>query len=100
MLKTLKPYLQTNQTEHKFNLQANFIITEQLQDIEKTSNEILKAQETFLDQKIKDINTIRTQSRPKLNPKTAIYRPSSPFILHLEPQISYDSIQLSGVKFL
>ena len=31
-----------NQTRHNFNLHAIFIITEQLQDIEKTSNEILK----------------------------------------------------------
>ena len=31
-----------NQTRHNFNLHPIFIITEQLQDIEKTSNEILK----------------------------------------------------------
>ena len=31
-----------NQTGHNFNLYTKFIITEQLQDIEKTSNEILK----------------------------------------------------------
>ena len=32
----------SNQTRHNFNLHPIFIITEQLQDIEKTSNEILK----------------------------------------------------------
>ena len=40
-----------NQTGHKFNPHAKFIITEQLQDIEKTSSDILKerlkTRETF-----------------------------------------------------
>ena len=40
-----------NQTRHNFNLHPIIIITEQLQDIEKTSNEILKerlkTRETF-----------------------------------------------------
>ena len=65
-----------NQTGHNFKLHAKFIKTEQLQEIEKTSNEILKERlktRNFLDQKIKDINTIRTQSRPKLNPRNAVY---------------------------
>ena len=65
-----------NQTGHNFNLNAEFIIIEQLQDIEKTSNEKLKERQkntrNILDQKIKDINT-RAQSRPKLNPTNAVY---------------------------
>ena len=66
-----------NQTRHNFNLHVKFIIIEQLQDIEKTSPEILKerlkTRETFWIKKNKDINTIRTQSRPKLNPRNAVY---------------------------
>ena len=48
-----------NQTGHTFNLHAKFIIIEQLQDIEKTSNEILKerlkTRETFWIKKLKTL---------------------------------------------
>ena len=48
-----------NQTGHNFNLHAKFIIIEQLEDIEKTFNEILKGRlktrETFL---IKQLKTL------------------------------------------
>ena len=48
-----------NQTGHNFNLYAKFIITEQLQDIEKTSNEMLKGRlktrETFWIKKLKTL---------------------------------------------
>ena len=40
--KTIPTDKHFNQARHNFNLHAIFIITEQLQDIEKTSNEILK----------------------------------------------------------
>ena len=49
----------SNQTGHNFNLHAKFIIIEQLQDIEKTSNEIvkerLKTRETFWIKKLKTL---------------------------------------------
>ena len=49
----------SNQTRHNFNLHPIFIITEQLQDIEKTSNEILKerlkTRETFWIRKLKTL---------------------------------------------
>ena len=48
-----------NQTGHNFNLHAKLIITEQLQDFEKTSNEILKeslkTRETFWIKKLKTL---------------------------------------------
>ena len=48
-----------NQTGHNFNLRSKFIIIEQLQDIEKTSNEILKerlkTRETFWIKKLKTL---------------------------------------------
>ena len=48
-----------NQRGHNFNLHTKFIITEQLQDIEKTSNEVLKERlkkrETFWIKKLKTI---------------------------------------------
>ena len=48
-----------NQTGHNFNLHAKFIIIEQLQDIKKTSTEILKerlkTQETFWIKKLKTL---------------------------------------------
>ena len=48
-----------NQTRHNFNLHVKFIIIEQLQDIEKTSPEILKerlkTRETFWIKKIKTL---------------------------------------------
>ena len=48
-----------NQTGHNFNLHAKFIIIVQLQDIEKTSNEILKKRlkkpETFRIKKLKTL---------------------------------------------
>ena len=48
-----------NQTGHNFNLHAKFIIIEQLQDIEKTFNEILKerlkTRETFWIKKLKTL---------------------------------------------
>ena len=67
-----------NQAGHNFNLHAKFIIIEQLQDIEKTSNEILKerpkTQETFSIKKLKILTPSGlTQSRPKLNPRNAVY---------------------------
>ena len=66
-----------NQIGNNFKLHAKVIIIEQLQDIEKSSNEILKErlkrEETFWMKKIKDNNTIRAQSRVKLNPRNAVY---------------------------
>ena len=48
-----------NQTGHNFKLHAKFIKTEQLQEIEKTSNEILKerlkTRETFWITKLKTL---------------------------------------------
>ena len=48
-----------NQTGHNFNQHAKFIIIEQLQDIEETSNEILKeilkTRETFWIKKLKTL---------------------------------------------
>ena len=48
-----------NQIGHKFNLHIKFNIIEQLQDIEKTSNEILKerlkTRETFWVKKLKTL---------------------------------------------
>ena len=48
-----------SQTEHIFNLHAKFIIIEQLQELEKTSNEILKerlkTRETFWITKLKTL---------------------------------------------
>ena len=51
-----------NQTGHHFNLHAKFIIIEKLQDIEKTSNEILKerlkTRKTFSIKKLKTLTQL------------------------------------------
>ena len=66
MSKTLNPKAipvdkHFNQTGHNFNLHAKLIITEQLQDFEKTSNEILKeslkTRETFWIKKLKTLTS-------------------------------------------
>ena len=72
--KAVPVYKHFNQTGHNFNLHAKFIIIEQLQDnIQPNTKRETKNTRNYLDQKIKDINTIRTQSRPKLNPRNAVY---------------------------
>ena len=52
-----------NRAEHNFNLHAKFIVIEQLQDIEKTSNEIvkerLKTRETFWIKKLQALTPSR-----------------------------------------